>query len=115
MSKEKLNILVIDRHLTDEEKPVLLFKKYQIEGYDVIIFPFREDKRITEVIFFSYYKCLRSFEELFQTIIEQDLDDVDTFYDFDLEEIDEDAFYDVLSQKFEVISSKLTEIEKVRV
>jgi hypothetical protein len=113
--KSKLAILVIDRSWKEGEKPVSMFEKYQKnneKGYDVIIFPFTETKRRTEVIFFSYYNHLKVFQNLFNINIDYDLDGGDPFYDFDLPEIDEQAFYDILGQEFEVITSNLTDVEK---
>lgn len=111
MEKTKLKILVINRSLEKEEKPFLLFKKYRQEGYDVIIFPFTEKKKLTEVIFFNY-SHLSDFEELFCITIEYDLDGDESCFDFDLKEIDEQSFYDVLDQRFEIHTVNLTDIEK---
>ena len=110
--KKELKILVINRAWKEGEKPVPIFKKYRAEGYDVIIFPFTEDKRRTEVIFFDLHKHLLPFEELFNINIEYDMDGGDPFYDFDLAEISEEVFYDILDQEFEVSSFSLTDIER---
>jgi hypothetical protein len=112
MNKEPLKILVIDRPWREGEKPCPVFIKYGDKGYDVIIFPFTETKRKTEVIFFSHYKHHSIFEELFCIRIPYDMDGGDPFYDFDLEDIEEQTFYDILDQKFEVSTSKLTEVER---
>lgn len=109
--REELKILVIDRQLREDEKPVPMFEKYERKGFNVIIFPFKEDKRRTEVIFFNF-RNLSIFEQLFNIRIEYDMDGGDPFYDFDLEEIDEQTFYDILDQKFEVSTSNLTDVEK---
>ena len=111
VTKEKINILVIDRPWGKEEKPVLMFEKYEKQGFDIVIFPFTETKRRIEVIFFDFLK--RSiFEKLFHISIDYDLDEIDPFFDFVLREVDEQTFYDILDQVFEVLPLELTVVEK---
>lgn len=110
MIKQSLKILVINRPFNQTEKPVMLFERYEEKGYDMIIFPFREDKRRTEIIFFSF-PIKDDLSILFNVHIDYDPDGGDPFYDFDLEGIDEQACYDILSQRFEISTFNLTDIE----
>ena len=78
----------------------------------VVIFPFREDKPYTEVVVLKI-SIKSSFEwgELFQISVDGDEDD--PFFSFELEGIEEEVFYEILSQEFEVESSNLTTVEKI--
>ncbi len=108
MEKRKLKILVINRSLKQGEHPVKdIFQHYKGK-YDVIIFPWREDKKKTEVIFFDVY-LIEQFEEIFSVSIELD---APGFFDFDQEDVTEDTFYDMLDQEFEIDNFNLTDIEE---
>ena len=109
MAKDLLKILVINRPWREGEKCVAVFDKYACMGYDLIIFPYREDKKNTEVVFFNRQHEY-TFDKLFCIHIECDIDD--WLYDFDLEGVTEQTFYDILDQQFEVSISNLTDIEK---
>lgn len=109
MKKRKLKILEVDRPLKSEEKSVELFNVYRARGYDIIVFPWKKDKTRTEVIFFDYL-LLSELEDLFE--ISSNFYSDDPFHDFDLEEIETQAFYDILDVKFEIEVNNLTDVEK---
>jgi hypothetical protein len=111
LDKEDLKILVIDRSWKEGEKPVPFFEKAYVEEFNVVIFPLTEQKNCTEVIFFRY-RYISWFQSLFHISIDYDMDGGDPFYDFDLEDIDEQTFYDILDQDFNVLTSKLSKVEQ---
>ena len=109
MGKPKLKILVVDRPLRPKANVVTVFDYYKTEGYELIVFPFREDKRRTEIVFFSS-TLIDNLEKLLNIRIDYDEDN--PFYDFDMEEVDEDAIYDILDQYFDLEVFNLSVIEK---
>ena len=113
MEKTKVKVLVVDRALKEGEHAVKnIFFPYKVKDYDIVIFPFREDKPYTEVVVLKI-SIKSSFEwgELFQISVDGDEDD--PFFSFELEGIEEEVFYEILSQEFEVESSNLTTVEKI--
>lgn len=110
MDRKELKILVVDRELKQGEHPVRdIFDVYKEKGYDIIIFPWRADKPCTEVVVFSY-TVLENMSDLFE-IPFKEYDEDEIFYDFDLDGIDEQTFYDILDQRFEVLPDNLTGVE----
>lgn len=108
MEKRKLIILAVDRPLKQEEHSEDIFNVYREKGYDIVIFPWKSDKTRTEVIVFNY--CIFSnIKYLFHLPYVYDEDE--TLYDFNLEGINEQEFYDILNQKFEVVTHNLTAVE----
>jgi hypothetical protein len=104
--KKLLRVMVVNREFTKEELHVVdFFHNCKELGYDMVIFPFKEDKRRTEVIYFDYM-LTDDFFLLFQARIETD---GPGFFDFDLEEITEETFYDILDQQFTVMPFNLTD------
>jgi len=111
MAKGKLKILTVDRPLRQGEHPVRdIFDAYREKGYDMIIFPWKEDKPRTEVVVFSH-DVLNDMRHVFE-IPHKEYSEDEILYDFDLEGIDEQTFYDILYQHFEIIVSNLTEVER---
>ena len=109
MTKELLKILVVDRPLKPKEKSVEISEKYDLKGYNIIIFPFTETSRLTQVIFFKY-SMKDDFEKLFSTTVPCEEDDY--IYRFHLEEINGETFCDILGKEFEINTFKLTDVEK---
>ncbi|MCK5080756.1 MAG: hypothetical protein KAQ63_01210 [Candidatus Moranbacteria bacterium] len=110
MEKRKLKILEVDRLLKQGEKSVRdIFNAYRSKDYDIIVFPWRKDKTCTEVIVFSYsfFDELKYFFE-----ISNKGDEDDPFYDFDLEGMETQTFYDILDEQFEIEVNNLTDVEK---
>lgn len=112
-SKNQLTILLIDCRLKENEEAVRdIFYVYK-EKYSLIIFPPKEDDPECRIqIVFDDFSFLKKLEDLFSIRIEYDGNDPEEFFDFDLTEITEEAFYDVLSQEFEVTTFNLSEIKK---
>ena len=114
MEKRELKILVVDRQLKQGEKVLRdIFDVYKEKGddkgYNIVVFPYRKDKAYTEVVIFSYsiYDDIR-----FYFKIPKNCGEDDTLYDFDLEGITEQTFFDILdSYGHEVITDNLTDVE----
>lgn len=112
MNKDKLKVLVINR--TTKENENIVKDVFNVYGwdYDLILFPPKEESGECLIQLVSFQSKLRSdFSEIFNQRIDYEYED-DDFYDFDLEEIKLDVFYDMLSQRFEVETFDLTSIEK---
>jgi len=110
--KSKLKVLVINRTPKENENVVEdVFRVYG-QAYDLIIFPPKEDSGECLIQVVSFRSVLRNdLSQIFNRQIDYE-DEEDDFYDFDLEEIELDIFYDMLSQRFEVQAFNLTDIEK---
>lgn len=109
--KNKLRILVINR--TTKENENIVKDVFNVFGpnYDLLIFPPKENSEECLIQAVSFKSNLRhDFSEIFNRHIDYE-DEDDDFYDFDLEEIELDTFYDMLGQKFEVETFNLTDIE----
>jgi hypothetical protein len=109
---EKLTILVINRPTKVNENIVKdVFNVYGYK-YDLLIFPPKENSEECIIQAVSFKSQLRyDFSEIFNRDIDYE-DEDDDFYDFDLEEIELDTFYDMLDRRFEVETFDLTDIEK---
>lgn len=109
---EKLTILVINRPTKKNENVVKdIFNVYG-RKYDLLIFPPEENSVECLIQAVSFKFGLRDiFSEIFNQYIDHENDD-DDFYDFDLEEIELDIFYDMLGKRFEVETFNLTDIKK---
>lgn len=112
MNKQAIKILSVNRNLKPKEQPIDLFEKYNIKGYHVMIFPIGGSERTVEVVFFDE-ENIPVMEELFSIKIPHSEDDF--FYEFEINDIDEQGFYDVLNQKFEISTYKLTDIEPAEI
>lgn len=103
--KKVLRIMVVDRKFGPlEEQGISFFNQCNALGYDMVIFPFREDNRRTEVIYFDF-TLTEALQELFCVDFETDYPG---FCDFDLDEVEEQTFYDILNQQFIVLPFFLT-------
>jgi hypothetical protein len=109
MNKQPIKVLSVDRNLKPKEQPIDLFERYNIKGYNVMIFPIKKSERTVEVVFFDE-ENIPVMEELFSIKIPSSEDNF--FYEFEINDIDEQGFYDVLDKKFEISTYKLTDIEK---
>ena len=99
-TKRKLHVLIVDQALKESDGPnPPFFMRCGSHGYDMVVFPFRDDKPTTEVIYFSPGIN----DDLLELFGPQDYHYGDTFSDFDLDEIDLETFYDILSKSFEII------------
>ncbi len=110
MSKNTLTILLVNRALKVGETAVKdIFQKYEWK-YDLIMFPPKDDDPGCRIQIVSYqWNLIRNLEELLNIRIAYDEDR--DFYDFDLTEIQEEVFYEMLSQQYEVKPIDLTSIE----
>ena len=113
MNRSKLTVLQIDRKLKEGEEAVRdIFYPYK-EKYDLIMFPPKDDDPECRIqIVFDFFRLLKTLEVLFSIRIDYDGNDPEDFFDFDLTEITEEAFYDVLNQEFDVTTINLSEIKK---
>lgn len=112
MQKENLSILLIDCPVKESQNIVKdVFKVYGPK-YGLLVFPPKEDDpecRI-QVVFFEY-NLIKEIEDLFSSVrIDYDPDDLEEFFDFDLTEIAEDVFYEVLETKYAISVKKLSEL-----
>jgi hypothetical protein len=114
MEKRPLTILLMNRPLNECENVVKdIFLVYK-EKYDLIMFPPKEsDPECTIQIVFDKFSLLYELQDLLQISIEYDGNDPADFFDFDTTEISEEAFYEVLSQSFDITTFELTEVEKI--
>lgn len=112
MEKRKLKILEVNRPLKSKEHSVRdIFNVYSKKGYDIIIFPWKKDKPRVEAVVFNH-SIFRELRELFYLPYWEEEDKM--FYDFDLEDVDEETFYDILDRNYEIEVFYLTEIEEKR-
>ena len=111
MNQERLHLLLVNRLLRREKKPIDLYERYQVEGFDLIVFPWREDKLSTEIVFFDN-TFAPELERLFNTGAKAR--DGIHFLCFDLEFTQTTTFIDNLRTKFELMVSNITDFEKVR-
>lgn len=113
MNKSELSILLIDKKMKEGENIVKnVFTKYG-RNYGLLMFPpDSTDQEIRIQIVFFNYNLLNDMEKLFHINIDYDPDDLPNFFDFDLTEIEEDVFYEILDNKYSLSIKKLTEIEK---
>jgi hypothetical protein len=109
---QKLKILIIDRTTKENESIVKdVFNAYGW-NYDLIMFPPKEDSEECLIQLISFKPKLRNdFSEIFNRHVDYEYED-DDFYDFDLEEIELETFYEMLNSRFEIETFNLTEIEK---
>jgi hypothetical protein len=108
----KLKVLIINRKLKENENVVEdVFGVYGWD-YGLIIFPPKEDSGECLIQVVSFQSGLRNdLSQIFNRQIDYE-DEEDHFYDFDLQEIELDTFYEMLSQRFEVQTFNLTDIER---
>lgn len=113
MKKQNLSILLIDRPLNGDENVVKdIFMKYS-PTYDFIVFPPKsgDEESLIQVVFFEY-NLIEEIETLFPSVqIEYDPDDLEAFFDFDITDIEEGVFYEVLEQRYSISIKKLSEVE----
>ena len=111
MEKTKLKILVVDRALEQGEHPVSdIFSVYKQRGFDMVVFPYKEDKQMTEIIILNTNLWgLYNWERLLSTKVNYD---GPGFYDCDLEGVETDVFYEILEGEFEIDVEDLTSVEK---
>ena len=108
--KQILKVLEIDRSVKDGEHAVDIFKKHMY-AYDLLLFPPKENDpecRIQCISARDEYQM--DFQKIFSVVIESD-DDA-PFYDFDVTQITQDVFYDVLDILFDIELTQLTKIER---
>jgi hypothetical protein len=108
--KNNLKVLVINR--TTKEYESIVKDVFQVYGrkYDLLIFPPKENSKECLIQVVSFKKELKDdFSEISNQHINDEHED---FYDFDLEEIELDTFYDMLNQRFEIETFNLTDVEK---
>jgi len=108
-TKTDLKILIINRESPAEENVVKdIFFKYR-KDFDLIVFPPKKESGECIIQAVSFRSQLRHY---FSEIFNQHIDyEDDEFYDFDLQEIEMDTFYDMLDQRFEVLNYNLIDIE----
>ncbi len=106
---KNLSILLIDRPLKNGENIVKdVFKVYGPK-YDLLVFPPKEDDPECRIqIVFYEYDLIKEMESLFNIGVDYDPDDLGEFFDFDLTQIEEDVFYEILSQSYVVITTDLS-------
>ena len=113
MNKQNLSILLINDKESRKKNIVKdIFMKHG-PIYDLIVFPPKildPESRI-QIVFFRY-NLIERMESLFPVMIDYDMDDPPDFFDFDLIDIEEDAFYDILMQEYLISIKSLSEIEK---
>lgn len=110
MEKTKLKILVVDRNLKQGEHPVTdIFSVYKHRGFDMVIFPYREDKQTTEIIILN--TNLKDPYD-WQKMLSAEVNSGPGFYDCDLDSVTEDVLYEILEGEFEIETETLTSAEK---
>ena len=113
MAKPKLKILVVNRPLRIEEHPVNdIFLIYKQKNYDIVLFPPKETKKRTELIVLNTELMDPIHWAELLGVAMNDNEEELPFYDFDLENVEEQTTYDILDQKFEVITTNLTTAEE---
>lgn len=101
---------MIDRSFKDGVNVVKdVFEVYGPK-YNIIVFPPKNDDpecRI-QVVFYKY-NLVRELEDLFSISIDYDFDDPPEFFDFDLTEIEEEVFIEILEKRFGISITNLSE------
>lgn len=113
MEKENLSILLIDRPVKDGQHIIKdVFKVYGPK-YGLLVFPPKKDDPECRIqVVFWEYDLIEEIENLFSSIrIYYDPNDLEDFFDFDLTEIAEDVFYEVLETRYIISVKKLSEID----
>ena len=110
--KKDLSILLIDRAKKEEENVVKdIFYKYG-KKYGLIVFPPKNDDEECRIqVVFYNHSILSSLQEIFQIFIDYDMDDPADFFDFDLTEIEENVFYEMLESHYSISLHNLSEVE----
>ncbi len=112
--KDKLNILVINRNLNQNETATQHIFPIYGELYDLMLFPPKElgTELLIQFVFYKY-SLITNLENIFHKSIQYDGNDAADFFDMDITEIELNVFYDMLNQEFEVNVTELTTIESV--